>query len=155
MADAVDPTIVDFKSEKDATGAKHAVDLCKHAVLQFAGAEMMQDENGDGGGKAPGGERELGGITAKSASGSAIVLGLQIAGGVSVVLEGSDARDGFAELRGGGPIAGANLQKVIAKVRARQDPGEQLPLGEVAPERSGTEEVLDAVHGLQRTGPKV
>ena len=43
VADAVDPTIVNFKGKKDAAGAEHAVDLCKHPVLQFAGTEMMQD----------------------------------------------------------------------------------------------------------------
>ena len=82
----------------------------------------MQDENGDGGGKAPRGERELRGITAKSAAGPAIVLGPQNAGSVGVVLEGSNARGGFEELRGGGPVAGTNFQNVFAEMRVRQDP---------------------------------
>jgi len=98
VADTVDPTIVNFKGKKNAAGAKHAVDLCKHAVLQFAGAKMVQDENRDGGGKGLRGEGKLRGVTAECAARSAIVLGFQIAGGVGVVFEGSDARDDFAEL---------------------------------------------------------
>ena len=84
---------------------------------------MVQDENSNGGGKAPRGERELRGITAKSAAGPAIVLGPQNAGSVGVVLEGSNARGGFEELRGGGPITGADIQNVFAEMGVRQDPG--------------------------------
>ncbi len=102
-----------------------------------------------------GGEGELRGITTKCAAGSTIVLGLQTPRGFGVVFERSDSRDGFAELRRGGAVAGANLQEVIAEARAGQDPGKQLPLGEIAPQRGGTQEVLKNVHGVRRTGLRV
>jgi len=155
VAEAMHPTVVNLVGKKDAAGTKHAVNLRKHAVLHFARAEMMQDENGDGGGKALGGEGELGGITAKGAAGSTIVLRFQVPGGFGVVFERSDTRDGFAELRRGRAVAGANFEDVITEAHAGQDPGKQLPLGEIAPERGGTQEVLKTVHGLRRTGLKV
>jgi hypothetical protein len=147
---AMHPTVVNFKGKKDAARTKHAVNLRKHAVLQFARAQMMQDENSDGGGKALGGERELRGITAKCAAGSTIVLRLQSPGGFGVVFKRSNTSDGFAELRRGRAVASANFEDVIPKGRTGQDPGKQLPLGEIAPERRGTQEMLKTVHGLWR-----
>ncbi len=111
---------------------------------------MMQDENGDGGRKGLGGERELRSVTAKGAAGSAIVMRFQVPGGFGVVFERSDARDSFAELRRGRAVARANFEDMIAEARAGQDPGKQLPLGEIAPERGGTQEVLKTVHSPQR-----
>jgi hypothetical protein len=113
---------------------------------------MMQDKNGDGGGKAPRGEGELGGVSAKGAAGSPIVLRFQVPGGFGVVFERSNSRDGFAESWRGRAVAGANLEDMIAEGRAGQDPGKQLSLGEEAPERGGTQEVLKTVHGLLRGG---
>src|SRR5208283_4188907 len=155
VAEAMHPTVVDLVGQKDAAGTQHAVNFRKHAVLQFTRAEMVQDENGDRGRKSLGGEGELCGITAKGPAGSTVVLRLQTPREFGAVFERSDSPDGFAELRRGRAVAGANLQEVIAEARAGQDPGKQLPLGEVAPERGGTQEVLKTVHGRRRPGLKV
>jgi hypothetical protein len=152
VAEAMHPIVVNLVGKKDAAGTEHAVNLRKHAVLQLARAKMMQDKNGDGRGEALRGEGELGGVSAKGAAGSPIVLRFQVPGGFGVVFERSNSRDGFAELWRGRAVAGANLEDMIAEGRAGQDPGKQLSLGEEAPERGGTQEVLKTVHGLRRGG---
>jgi hypothetical protein len=138
VAEAMHPTVVNFKGKKDAARPKHAVNLRKHAILQFAGVQVMQDKDGNRGRKSLGGERELRGITAEGAAGPTIVLRFQAQGRFGVVFERSHTRDGFAELRRGRAVAGANLKDVIAEARAGQDPAKQLPLGKEAPERGGT-----------------
>ena len=48
MADMVNPAIVDFEGEENAAGAKDAENFGEGQVLQFAGSQVMKNENGDG-----------------------------------------------------------------------------------------------------------
>ena len=49
MNNAIQPGVVDFRGKENSAGTQNAKRFGEHAVLQFAGLEMVQHENADGG----------------------------------------------------------------------------------------------------------
>jgi hypothetical protein len=149
MAEVMDPAVVDLKSEECAAGAQHAENFAEGEVLQFAGLEMVEDENGNGRRESFTRERQMRGIAADNSAGIRVVVGFQLARGIVVVLQRGDSRNAFAKMHGGGAITGANLQEMIAQVRIGQEPGKQLALGNIPPQRGRADAVFQGVHKVR------
>jgi hypothetical protein len=64
MGQAVNPTVRDFESDENAPGAQDTEHFRKHLILEFCGLEMVQDKDGEGGGKGIAGEGQMGGVSA-------------------------------------------------------------------------------------------
>jgi|SRR5271165_5569912 len=124
VAGAMEPGVVDLEGEEDAAGTEYAKSFGEHAVLEFAGLQMMQDEDANGGAEGLVGEGESGGVALDRGDGIAGVARVQALGGVGVVFERGDAGDAGAEMGSGRSVAGANFEKVIAKAGVGQEPRE-------------------------------
>ena len=142
MLEAVEPTIRNFKSQKNAARAEHTVNLSKGVILEFCGLQMVEHEDGDGGRKNCCPERERAGIALNH-------LNVQVARvlpedryGFAVVFDTRHERGPLREFTRGRAPACAQLQNMLAECRSVKKPGQQSAARDRAPEHGPAKPVL-------------
>jgi hypothetical protein len=120
---AMEPSIGDFKSEKLSAGTEHTVNFGERAILHFAGAQMMQDANSDGGGEGTVRKWQRGGITLHDRAGAGAICMSDSGREVMAVFQAGHAQDAPTQFQGRGSSARADFQKMIAEIIVAQQPG--------------------------------
>ncbi len=107
------PSIVDLKREKDSSGPQHAVNFRERAILQLDGAQVMQDENGDGRRKTAIRKRQSRGVTLQNAATGPAPPGHQLCGKSMAILDTGNPRRPPPQFLRRCAWARANLQQVL------------------------------------------
>jgi hypothetical protein len=117
MNDAIEPSVWDFKRKKEAAWLEHAVNFHESAVLQFAQAQVMQDENGDRRGEGAIGKWQSRRIALDNSAACFVFL-RKPGGEFTVVFETGYARNAFSQLGSGRACPCSDFQEMIAQIGA-------------------------------------
>ena len=112
MRQAVQPAVLNFKGKEAAARTQHATDFVEGAILQCAGFQVVQRENGDDTRKGAIREGQGCGIGLHGSGASTDPL-RQASRGAVVVFQTGDAGRAAQQLAGGGSGAGADFEDVL------------------------------------------
>jgi len=87
MGFAVQPGVGDFEGEERAAGAENSEDFGECLILRFCCFQVMQDQDGDGGGEGGACERKMCGVAPDDAWGARVVARFQFERGIVNVFE--------------------------------------------------------------------
>src|SRR5260370_15393457 len=143
---SVHPPILNLKRKEYSAWPKHPPNFCKGAILRLAGTQVMKHENRNRRRKCPVRKRQRRSIPLNDRYACATNARTQLRRKLVVVLETGHACRPHPQFLRRRTQPRTQLQHVLAKLRAFENPRQKLPPRHIPPERRPTKPRFESIH---------